>query len=165
MEFPEVGAQRDVPQQWADVVEKILAKGERGALFRRQGAVVATWRKRDGRALGPYYRLVYRQGGRRHSIYLGRSAALAREVRTLLDSLQRTAREDREWERLRRAVKEALRARKAEWARELAKHGFWLKGYEVRRCKGGHLAPTWATCLRAASAWPIMGAGVVGQQA
>ena len=122
------------------VVEKILAKGERGALFRRQGAVVATWRKRDGRTLGPYYRLMYRQRGRRHSIYLGRSAALAREVRTLLDSLQRTAREDREWERLRRAVKEALRARKAEWGQELAKHGFWLKGYEVRRCKGGHLA-------------------------
>jgi hypothetical protein len=26
--------------------------------------------------------------------------------------------------------------------RELAKHGFWLKGYEVRRCKAGRLAAT-----------------------
>jgi len=137
LEFPRVGAQRDVPQQWVAVMEKILATGEPGALFRRQGTVVATWRKRRGWTLGPYYRLVYRQGGRRHSIYLGRSAALAREVRALLASLQRTTREEREWERLRRAVKSALRARKAEWARELAKHGFWLKGYEVRRWPAG----------------------------
>lgn len=96
-----------------------------------------TWRSSGGRTFGPYYRLVYRKEGRRRSIYLGRSAALAEEVRALLATLQTTLNEEREWRQMRRAVKKALRAQKAAWGAELAKYGFELKGYEVRRWRAG----------------------------
>jgi hypothetical protein len=138
LEFSRVVDQSGLPRQRdavpEKVLEEILAQEE---LFRRQGTVVATWRKQGAWTSGPYYRLAYRQGGLQRSIYLGRSPVLACEVRTLLALLQRTTRDNRDWQRLRRAVKSALRARKAEWARELAKHGFWLKGYEVRHRHAG----------------------------
>ena len=116
------------------VLEKILASEE---ALRHQGTMVATWRTQRGRTSGPFFRLAYRQGGRQRSIYLGRSASLAQSVQSLLAVLQGPVREARDWQRLRRAVKSALRARKAEWARELAKHGLWLKGYEVRHRHAG----------------------------
>jgi len=134
LEFSRVAAQLSRPRRPTAVLEKILANEE---LFRRQGTVVATWRTRRGRTFGPYYRLIYRQGGRERSIYLGRCAVLAREARALLAFLQMPMREERDWSQVRRAVKSALRASKAEWARELAKHGFWLKGYEVRHWHAG----------------------------
>ena len=134
LEFSRVVDQCGSPGERIAVLQKILAQAE---LLRHQGAVVATWRTQRGRTSGPFYRLAYRQGGRQRSIYLGRSALLARKVRALLAVLQRPMREERDWERLRRAVKSALRARKAEWARELAKHGFCLKGYEVRQWHDG----------------------------
>jgi hypothetical protein len=118
------------------VLEQIVAREE---LFRYQGAVVSTLRSRGGRTFGPYYGLVYRKEGRQRSIYLGRSAALADEVRALLAALQGTLREERDWRRLRRAMKSALRAQKAAWGEELAKHGFLLKGYEVRRRHAGRM--------------------------
>ena len=101
LEFSRVVDQCGSPGERIAVLQKILAQAE---LLRHQGAVVATWRTQRGRTSGPFYRLAYRQGGRQRSIYLGRSALLAR---------------------------------KAEWARELAKHGFCLKGYEVRQWHDG----------------------------
>lgn len=92
-----------------------------------------TWRSSDGRTFEPYYRLVYRKEGRRRSIYLGRSAGLAEEVRALLASLQKPLRDQQQWQRIRRAMKKALRAQKAAWGKVLAEYGFELKGYEVRR--------------------------------
>jgi len=130
LENPRIGAQIDYALHRFVVLDQILAREE---LFGRQGTVDQTWRFSRGRRFGPYYRLVYREGGHRRSIYLGRCAILAREVRSLLAFLQRPLRKERKWKRVRRAVKSSLRAQKAEWARELAKHGLWLKGYEVRR--------------------------------
>jgi hypothetical protein len=40
----------------------------RPEVFARQGSVVASWRRRGTRTYGPYYRLIYREGGRQRSI-------------------------------------------------------------------------------------------------
>ncbi len=37
---------------------------QREAIMARQGTVVATWRTRQGRKVGPYYRLAWREAGR-----------------------------------------------------------------------------------------------------
>jgi hypothetical protein len=135
LEKSKVDSQRDDARRRTVILERILAREE---LFRHQGFVKDTWRSRAGRTLGPYYRLFYRKEGRLRSIYLGRSAELAEEVRALLAALQTTLDEVRQWQRIRRAAKKALRVQKAAWGAELAKHGFELKGYEVRRLHAGH---------------------------
>ena len=45
----------------------------RSEVFTRQGAVVGCWREYNGRQLGPYYQLRYRDCHRQRSVYLGRS--------------------------------------------------------------------------------------------
>ncbi|MHB1033729.1 MAG: hypothetical protein ACYC35_12830 [Pirellulales bacterium] len=87
MENPRPVDQLD--QRFDDVRNHVLA---RRALFALQGTVVATWRTRGGRRAGPYYRLAYREAGRQQSIYLGRSARLADQVRVLLAELQASVR-------------------------------------------------------------------------
>ena len=60
-----------------------------------QGVIAASFRRRGGRALGPYYRLTLRQGQVQHSVYLGTDAVLIAEVRAALRKLQETLRERR----------------------------------------------------------------------
>ena len=57
-------------------------------IFLRQGHVAATWRRRNGKTFGPYFRLSYRGSGRQNSIYLGRAGALVERVRQALATLQ-----------------------------------------------------------------------------
>ncbi len=100
--------------------------------FARQGAVVASWRYYQGRKLGPYYRLAYREEGRQRFIYLGRAEGLAQAVRDLLAALQRPLCRRRLFDALRTQAREMLRQAKASMAEELAKWGLRLKGFEVR---------------------------------
>jgi hypothetical protein len=99
--------------------------------------VTATWRLRGGKRFGPYYRLIYRKERRLRSIYLGCSEKLVGEVRALLAALHATLHDERAWRGIRRRARIALRKQKAAWGAELAKYGFELKGYEVRRHHAG----------------------------
>jgi len=109
----------------AILIEKILANRD---LFTRQGSIVQSWRYKNGRKIGPYYRLVYRDAGRRRSLYLGRSEELVRQVRRVLESLQRP----RNLRRTKKSVQAALRRQKAEWRAELQAAGLTPRGYDVR---------------------------------
>lgn len=115
--------------RWERVKKTVLAAPSR---FAAQGAVVAGWRERGGRRLGPYYRLAYREGGRQRSIYLGRYGELVRRVRALLVGLKRPLRERRRMRRLKAQVRAALGRCKARVAELLAPWGVRTKGFEFR---------------------------------
>jgi hypothetical protein len=102
------------------------------ALFAAQGSVVATWRTDAGRRLGPYFQLAWRQSGRQHWLYLGRSNGLAERVRQLLATLQAPRRHRRLIERLNAQVRASLRRSKLELKALLAPLGIQLKGFEFR---------------------------------
>src|SRR5438094_953340 len=101
-------------------------------IFSRQGAVLVSWRSRQGRKLGPYYRLAYREGGRQRALYLGSSAELAGEVRSALQVLQAPRQRRRAWQVQWKKGRAALRRQKLQWDAELRRLGLYLKGYEVR---------------------------------
>jgi hypothetical protein len=105
--------------------------GRAGRLM-RQGYVAETWREYRGRRLGPYYRLWWREEGRKRSVYLGRDAALAEEVRASLRQMQAPLRKKREADRRLKQQRAMVRQFKARWEAELHKIGLRLKGFEVR---------------------------------
>lgn len=109
-------------------------------LFARQGVVVANWRTRRGRRVGPYYELSYREARRQRSIYLGRPGPLVDQVRQALAAVQGPWREREALRRARRSVSAALRVQKAELAARLQRIGLRLKGYEVRGRRGAGLS-------------------------
>ena len=78
---------------------------------------------------------------------------LADEVRSVLARLQASWHERRDWKRLRRASKAALREHKKVWACELGKLGFYLKGYEVRGWDTGIKGLIDANVAEAAARW------------
>lgn len=104
----------------------------RADLFRHQGAVVESWRTRNGHRFGPYYRLAYREDGRQQSRYLGTDGELANEIRKLLVELQEPAERERKHRRQLRVLRKELARHKAIWGEELAKIGLARKGAEVR---------------------------------
>ena len=105
----------------------------------RQGAIVPTWRRRGDRRLGPYYLLVSRDAaGRQHTVYLGRSIALAEEVRKKLEALQAAHRRRRKIESARQALRRSLAAAKRQYGVELAKVGLRRHGSEVRGWAAGN---------------------------
>ncbi len=107
----------------------ILAHRE---LLSKQGTVVVSWRNYDGRRLGPFYRLAYRDGERQCSVYLGKSVELADQVRALLEECQAAVREQRAWQRIGEQARMGLKRHKDLWSQELAKVGLYLRGSEVR---------------------------------
>jgi hypothetical protein len=98
----------------------------------RQGSVVAGWRTVDGRRLGPYWSLRYREAGRQRSVYLGRSAALAAAVRRRLHKLQQPRKQSLQLARLRAAVRASFRRHLAVWKQDLEAWGLKLHGLEIR---------------------------------
>ena len=106
-------------------------------VFSRQGAIVATWREHQGRKLGPYYRLAWREEGRQRSRYLGCSTWVVEKVRELLARVQQELRQGRQLRRLERTARAAMRWSKELLRKELGRLGLWLKGFEIR---GGRLA-------------------------
>ena len=101
-------------------------------LFARQGSVAATWRRRDGKRFGPYYRLAYREDGRQCSVYLGRAGAVVERVRQMLHDLQQPLRQWRMFRRIDRQARAALRASNARVTALLRPLGLRLRGFEVR---------------------------------
>ena len=101
-------------------------------LLARQGGIVASFRRCAGRAVGPYYRLAFRDGTVQRSLYLGTDAALVAEVRAALGKLQAPQRERRALQRHKKAVRKALAECRDGLRRELARRGLRLQGYEVR---------------------------------
>jgi hypothetical protein len=110
----------------------------RADIFSRQGRVDTTWRRREGKTFGPYYRLSYREGGRQRSLYLGGAGALVERVRRALRAAQRPVAEHRTLDRLRRQIRVSLRTTKHRVAALLRPLGLRLKGFEVR---GWRLSP------------------------
>ena len=102
------------------------------ALFANQGIVAATWRTYRGKRLGPYFQLAYRDRGRQHWVYLGRSPDLADRVRNLLARLQAPRDRRRQSRRLQSQVRSSLRRAKNHLAQILAVWGINLKGFEFR---------------------------------
>jgi hypothetical protein len=119
------------------VREFILA--HRDALV-RQGAVVASYRVYRGHRLGPFFSLRYREGGQQRSRYLGRSVALADQVRNLLEGLRKEIKEWRKLARLTRQARAHVRMCKKSWRGDLAGLGLQLKG------SAAGLAPRRPTC-------------------
>ncbi len=91
----------------------------------------------QGRKLGPYYRLAWREEGRQRSRYLGCSTWVVEKVRELLARVQQALRQGRQLRRLERTARAAMRWSKGLLRKELGRLGLWLKGFEVR---GGRLA-------------------------
>jgi hypothetical protein len=116
---------------------------ERRETIERQGTVVSTWRIHQGRKLGPYYRLAWREDGRQRSVYLGRSEELAQAVEQRLDELQRPLRRERQLKDQIRRAWAALRAYKLVWASQLAVYGLYLHGWEARGLRRTTLFSEW----------------------
>ncbi len=117
-----------VEARFASISERIAASRE---VLSRQGAVVASWRVRRGRRMGPYFRLAFREAGRQVSIYLGQCAELAEKVRLLVAELQAPARLDRVVRQATAAGKAALRACKARMKSVMASWGLYARGWNV----------------------------------
>jgi hypothetical protein len=139
----------------------------RPEVFRRQGAVVASWRRRGDKVYGPYYRLSWREDGRQRSVYLGREVELpengshpekgphpnplpkgpkgegttVEDIRRALAGLQRPLRERRAADRLRRMVVKSLRIQKIRLNFQLRPLGLRLRGFEVRGWRTSLLRP------------------------
>jgi hypothetical protein len=124
MEIPTPAGQLDHPAL------RLLAL--RPELFMRQGHIAASWRCREGKRFGPYYRLGYRENGRQHSVYLGRASELVDCVRQRLAALQRPKVERRAVRSLERQVRAALRSEKRHLNALLCPYGLYMKGFEVR---------------------------------
>ena len=114
---------------------------DRPALFVRQGSVNPTWRQRNGKLFGPYYRLSYRDDGRQCAIYLGRDGPLVQRVRQMLQETQEPLRQKRIFDRIEREARSALRANNVRLAMLLRPLGLRLKGFEVRGWRTSPLRP------------------------
>jgi len=102
-------------------------------LLAQQGAVVAAWRRRNGRRIGPYYSLVYRElSGRQCSVYLGAVSDLVEAVRRQIAELQAPLRLKRQLAGIRRALRREFVAAQEQLDVELAQIGLSRKGSEIR---------------------------------
>ena len=101
-------------------------------IFGRQGSVHESWRRYQGKTLGPFFRLSFRQEGKQRSRYLGSDRAFALEVRKLLRDLQAPLRQQRDLDRQLGQVRQSVQARKRAFGRQLARQGLYWKGSEIR---------------------------------
>ncbi|MCH7525795.1 MAG: hypothetical protein IID39_00015 [Planctomycetes bacterium] len=116
--------------QKLDEIQRLVES--RPDVFQYQGSVVESWREYEGKRLGPYFRLAYRDGNRQRSVYLGRSVQLADAVRKLLEENHQGNVRRRELKRLQRSAKAQLREARCRWEQDLRKIGLYLHGCEVR---------------------------------
>jgi hypothetical protein len=125
LENPAFGAQ-NMPANLNRITTQLR---DASALLANQGTVVATWRKSGGSLTGPYYKVSFRENGARRSIYLGRDEHLAAAVRHYLAELQHP----RILRRLRRQIRRSLRQEKDRLNEILNAHGYYIKGFEIRK--------------------------------
>ena len=124
---------KSVDQKLRDVSKRLRSRRD---IFTRQGSVVESWREYDGRRLGPYFRLSYRDGGKQHSIYLGLSKQFADRIRKLLEEIQSPVKKQRELNQISALARAALRKQKKRWNQDLNQAALYAKGYEVRGWNG-----------------------------
>ena len=89
------------------------------ARFAAQGSVQESHRLYQGRKLGPYYRLSFREAGRQCSLYIGRDRVLAAEIQAQLQKLQEPRVRTRQLERCLADCRRNLQAAKVEFRRRL----------------------------------------------
>lgn len=118
-----------VDQRQAAVERFFLEYGEP---LRRQGAIVASYRRRDGRRLGPYYKLACRVGKRQVAVYLGAADDFVREVRNRLAKLQEEKQLNKRIETVRIALRHQARVARRALDAELKQCGLHRQGNEVR---------------------------------
>lgn len=111
-------------------VEQFLA--EHGEVLACHGAVVASYRRRGGRRLGPYFKLTCRIGGRQTSVYLGTDGALVHGVRQRLEELRRKRSERLQLARLRRELRRRAREARRHLDEQLRSVGLRRQGHEIR---------------------------------
>jgi hypothetical protein len=121
---------REVDDQLDHPALRLIAA--RPDVFCRQGNVAATYRRRNGKTFGPYYRLSYREDGRLCSIYLGRAGKLVERVRHALDVQHQPVTQYRLYERLAKQIRASMRIEKIRVRSLLCPFGMRLKGSEVR---------------------------------
>lgn len=97
-----------------------------------QGSIINSYRLRQGRRLGPYFKLVCRRDGRQRSVYLGNDAVFREEVSLQLERLQAPVLRGRALEALSQTVRAQARLAGRMLDRELAKHGLVRQGHEIR---------------------------------
>jgi hypothetical protein len=105
---------------------------DHAAVFCRQGSVQPSWRWYQRKKLGPFFRLVFRDGGTQSSLYLGADKELAAEVRRVLQEMQAPLRERRERDKQLALMQAALQEQKLDFDRQLRRLGLFLKGNEIR---------------------------------
>jgi hypothetical protein len=99
----------------------------------RQGAIVATWRRRSDRPVGPYFRLVCRDGdGRQRSVYLGVAGTVVNDAQAALARLQASRNERRVLNQLHQHAKSGLVTAKRQIDEELKALGLRRQGAEIR---------------------------------
>lgn len=122
---------QDFVDQRQSAVELFFA--EHGARLARQGTIVATFRQRGGRRLGPYYKLTSRDSEQRQvSVYLGAEGPVVAAIRQQLDQLQLRRHQQRYWQNVRLGVHQKMKAAREQLAVELARHGLRTQGAEIR---------------------------------
>jgi hypothetical protein len=112
-------------------------------IFARRGHIAASYRSRNGKRFGPYYRLAFRDGDRQCSIYLGVDGPVVEQTRRSLDAVQRPHLERRAISRLQRQIRNALRVEKSHLSALLQPYGLHLKGMELRGMRFAFLKPFW----------------------
>jgi len=123
--------------QKRQALTKFLA--DHADILSRQGSVRATWRAYQGKRLGPFFLLVYREAGRQRSLYIGADPALAEEARRKLADMQAPLRAEREFDRHLAQLHQDFQEQKHVFARHLQQFGLYLKGTQVRG---------WRSCRR-----------------
>jgi hypothetical protein len=116
--------------QKRDQLLRFLA--EHGGLFAAQGSVQESYRLYQGRKLGPFFRLSFREAGKQRSWYIGRDRAFAAEIEKELQKLQAPRLFVRQVQRCLAHCRRDLRVARQEWRRRLEKYGLRLQGNEVR---------------------------------
>jgi hypothetical protein len=105
---------------------------DHGDLFAAQGSVQASYRRYQGRKLGPFFRLSFRQAGKQRSRYIGQDRALAAQIERRLQELQAPLVGARQIERSLSEHRRHLKLAKVEFRRRLEAHGLRLQGNEIR---------------------------------
>lgn len=120
---------RVVDQKRNDLIHFVA---EHGALFAAQGSVQESYRLYQGRKLGPFFRLSFREAGKQRSLYIGRDRALAAEINGQLQKLQEPLARARQVDRWLAQCRRSLKLAKLEFRRRLQTHGLRLQGNEIR---------------------------------
>ncbi|MBN2578638.1 MAG: DUF1678 domain-containing protein [Pirellulales bacterium] len=114
------------PASPLDAVRKLKS------VLARQGSIVATYRTYNGRKLGPYYRLAYRTEGRQRSLYLGKSKKIVRQVRRLLEKIQKSRNIRRSLHHGYKNLEETMKKHWAQIQVGLLKVGLQFRGFDIR---------------------------------